>query len=82
MPNLGQQKLRLWASGKSLRGAAKELGVDYHTYVRWHEGTMPRWEGLRICRQVIGIDYADWDMPESARLEREIVRAQKAAIAK
>ena len=75
MHNLGEQKLRLWAAGKSLRGAAKELGVDYHTYVRWLEGVAPAWRNLQLLRRVVGIQYSDWAIKPSAKLEREIERA-------
>ncbi len=77
MHNLGEQKLRLWAAGKSLRGAAKELGVDYHTYVRWLEGVEPTWRNLQLLRKVAGIQYNDWATKPSEKLEREIANASR-----
>lgn len=73
--NLGQQKLRVWAAGRSIRQAAKDLGSNYRSYRRWAwEGALPDYDGRRLCRIVAGVDYEDWELPISKALARKLER--------
>lgn len=73
MANLGQQKLKLWGAGRSLRKAAEALGSNYRSFRRWsEEGACPDYDGRRLCRDVAGIGVDDWEQPPNKALERKL----------
>ncbi len=77
--NLGQQKLRIWAAGRSIRKAAKDLGSNYRSYRRWaEEGALPDYSGRRLCREVAGVEYEDWEELPSKVLARRLERLESA----
>ena len=62
MANAGQRKLKKWRRDRSLRQAAKDLGVDYRSYYRWEvEGGSPEYDRRKLCLEVAGVPLDDWE---------------------